>query len=103
MVYATAQLFARPTNSIASDQLMRLHTKQLDFIQNNLNNETVAALSNDILQNWNTTYSLEHFGPYKNFDGPVDKDSNHQIPNTRFHEDPLLNKLVDTFTDMLQY
>jgi hypothetical protein len=90
--YITAQLFARPTISIASDQLTRSHIKQLDFIQNNLNNETVAAQSNDILQNWNTTYSLEHFGLCKNFDGPVDKDSNRQISNTRFHEAPLLNK-----------
>jgi hypothetical protein len=103
MVYVTAQLFARPTISIACDQLTRLHTKQLDFIQNNLNNETVAALSNDILQNWNTTYSLERFGPCKNFDGPVDKDSNRQIPHTKFDEAPLLNQLVDTFTEMLQY
>jgi len=72
MVYATAQLFARPAISIACDQLTHLHTKELDFIQNNLNDETVAALSNDILQNWNTTYSLDCFGPCKNFDGPVD-------------------------------
>jgi hypothetical protein len=49
MVYVTAQLFARPTISIACDQLMHWHTKQLDFIQNNLNNEKVAVLSNDIL------------------------------------------------------
>ena len=55
------------------------------------------------MQNWNTTYSLERFGPCKIFDGPVDKDSNHQIPHTKFHEAPLLNKLVDTFTEMLQY
>ena len=48
MVYVTAQLFARPTISIACDQLTRLHTKQLDFIQNNFNNGTVTALSNDI-------------------------------------------------------
>ena len=40
MVFITAQLFARPTISIASDQLTRSHTKQLDFIQNNLNNIT---------------------------------------------------------------
>jgi len=71
---------------------------------NNLNNETVAVPSNDILHSWNTTYSLELFGPCKNFDGPVDnKDSNRQIPHTKFHEAPLLNKLVDTFTEMLQY
>jgi hypothetical protein len=83
--------------------LTRLHTKELDFIQNTINNDTVAELSNDILQNWNTTYSLEHFGPCKNFDGPVDRDSNRQISHTKFHEAPLLNKLVDTFTEMLQY
>jgi len=103
MVFVTAQLFARPTISIASDQLTRSHTKKLDFIRNNLNNETVTALSNDILQNWNTTYSLERFGPCKNFDGPVDKASNRQIPSTKFHEAPLLMRLVDTVTDMLQY
>jgi hypothetical protein len=55
------------------------------------------------LQNWNTTYSLERFGPCKNFDERVDKDSNRQIPHTKFREAPLLNKLVDTFTEMLQY
>ena len=62
--------------------------------------QTVAALSNDMSQNWNTTYSLKRFGPCKNFDGPVDKDSNRQIPHTKFHEAPLLKKLVDTFTEM---
>jgi hypothetical protein len=76
MIYVTAQLFARPTISIACDQLTRSHTKDLKFIQSNLNNETVTALSNDILQNWNTTYSLDCFEPCKNFDGPADKDSN---------------------------
>ena len=99
-VYITAQLFARPTISIACDQLTRLHTKQLDFIQNNFNNGTVTALSNDIFQNWDTTYSHERFGPCKNFDGPVDKDSNRQIPHTKFREAPLLNYLVDAFTEM---
>jgi hypothetical protein len=103
MVYVTAQLFAQPSIApVLCDLLTHSHTKELDFIQINLNDETVAALSNDILQNWNTTYSLERFGPCKNFDGPVDKDSNRQIPHTKFHEAPLLNKLVDTFTEMLQ-
>jgi len=54
-----------------------------------------------VLQNWDTTYSLDRFGSCKKFDGPVDKDSNRQIPHTTFHEAPLLNKLVDTFTEML--
>jgi hypothetical protein len=104
MIYVTAQLFARPSIApVLCDQLTHSHTKDLDFIQNNLNDETVAVLSNDILQDWNTTYSLERFGPCKNFDGPVDKDSNRQIPHTKFHEAPLLNKLVDTFTEMLRY
>jgi hypothetical protein len=63
MIYVTAQLFARPTIIIDCDQLMRSTTKDLN---------TVAALSNNILQNWNTTYSLDYFEPCKNFDGPVD-------------------------------
>jgi hypothetical protein len=50
-----------------------------------------------------TTYALDCFDPCKNFNGPVDKDSNHQIPHTKFHQAPLLEKLVDTFSDMLQY
>jgi hypothetical protein len=103
MIYVTAQLFARPTISIACDQLTRSHTKDLNLIQSNLHDDTVAALSNDILQNWNTTYSLDCFELCKNFDGPVDKDSNCQIPHTKFHIAPLLNKLVDTFTEMLLY
>jgi hypothetical protein len=45
MVYVKAQLFARPTIRIDCDQLTRLHTKQLDFIQNNLNNDAVTALT----------------------------------------------------------
>ena len=96
MIYITAQLFARPTISIAPvlcEQLTRSHTKDLDFIESNLNNEIVAALSNDILQNWNTTYPLNCFDPCKNFDGPVDKDSNRQIPHTKFHQAPLLTAL----------
>ena len=43
MIYVTAQLFARPTISIACDQLTRSHTKDLDLIQSNLNDDTVAA------------------------------------------------------------
>jgi len=105
MIYVTAQLFARPTIApVLIDGLVtRSLTKDLNFIQGNLNDKMVVALSNDIFQNWDTTYSLEHFGPCKNFDGPVDKDSNRQIPHTKFHEAPLLKKLVDTFTEMLQY
>ena len=63
MVYITGQLFARPTISIGSDQLMRLHTKQLDFIQNNLNNETVAVLSNDIWENCQKTLIKRNNSP----------------------------------------
>ncbi len=48
--YVIAQLFAFPAISIACEQLTLSHTKELDFIQNNLNNDTVTALSNDILQ-----------------------------------------------------
>ena len=58
-------------------------------------------MSNDILQNWDTTYSLDHFDTCKNFDGPVDKECNSSIPQEKFEQIPLIKKLVDTFTEML--
>ena len=58
--------------------------KEIDFIESNLNDDMVAMLSNNRLQNWDTTYSLDHFDTCKNFDGPVDKECNRSIPHTKF-------------------
>jgi hypothetical protein len=65
--------------------------------------ETVTPLCNDILVNWDTTYSQDHFETCKDFDGPVDKECNHQIPVTKFNQVPLIQNLVDLFCVMFPY
>jgi hypothetical protein len=76
--------------------------KEIDFIESNLNDDMVAGLSNDTLQNRDTTYSLDHFNRCKNFDGPPDdKECKRFIPCTKFEQVPLIKKLVDTFSQML--
>ena len=54
-------------------------------------------LGSDILVNWDTTYSLQHFKPCKDFYGEVDMECNRQLPSTKFHQVPLIKKLVDQF------
>ncbi len=49
---------------------------------------------------WDTTYSQEHFETCKDFDVPVDKECNHQIPATKFNQVPFISNLVDTFCVM---
>ncbi len=101
-IIVQAQLFARPIIAPDCDGLTcSLGHKEIDFIESNLNDDTVAALSNDILQNWDTTYSLDHFDMCKDFDGPVDKECNDSIPHTKFEQVSLIKKLVDTFSQML--
>jgi hypothetical protein len=65
--------------------------------------ETVTPQRNDILVNWDTTYSRDHFETCKDFDGPVDNECNHQIPVTKFNQVPLIRNLVDTFCVMFPY
>ncbi len=65
--------------------------------------ETVTPLCNDILVNWDTTYFQDHFETCKDFDGPVDKECNRQIPVTKFNQAPLIRNLVDTFCVMFPY
>jgi hypothetical protein len=65
--------------------------------------ETVTPLCNDILVNWDTTYSRDHFETCKDFDGPVDKECNCQISATKFNQVPLIRNLVDMFCVMFPY
>ncbi len=67
------------------------------IIKGQLSVETVTPLCNDILVNWDTTYSQDHFETCKDFDGPVDKECNYQIPATKFNQVSLIQNLVDTF------
>ncbi len=65
--------------------------------------ETVTPLCNDILVNWDTTYTRYHFLTCKDFDGSVDNECNCQIPVTKFNQVPIIQNLVDTFCVMFPY
>ncbi len=65
--------------------------------------EAVTLPCNDILVNWDTTYSQDHFETCKDFDGPVEKECNHQIPVSKFNQVPLIQNLVDMFCVMFPY
>ncbi len=60
-------------------------------------------LGSDILVNWDTTYSLQHFKPCKDFYGEVDMECNRQLPSTKFDQVPLIKKLVDQFCDLFPH
>jgi hypothetical protein len=46
---------------------------------------------------------MRSFETCKDFDGPVDKECNRQIPSTKFYQVPLIQNLVDTFCVMFPY
>jgi hypothetical protein len=101
-VVVQAQLFARP--SIALEGALSKCAPFKDKItKGQLAPETITLLCNDILVNWDTTYSQDHFETCKDFDGPVDKECNRQIPVTKFNQVPLIQNLVDTFCVMFPY
>jgi hypothetical protein len=101
-VVVQAQLFARP--SIAPEGALSTCTPFKDqIIKGQLAPETVSQLCNYILVNCDTTYSQDHFETCKDFDGPVDKECNHQIPVTKFNQAPLIRILVDPFCVVFPY
>ncbi len=67
------------------------------IIKGQLSVEIVTPLCNDILVNWDTTNSRDYFETCKDFDGPVDKECNRQIPATKFNQVPSIQNLVDMF------
>ncbi len=95
-VVVQAQLFARPSIALEAALSTRAPFKD-QIIKGQLSVEKVSPLCNDILVNWDTTYSQDHFETCTDFDGPVDKKCNCQIPATKFNQVPMIQNLVDTF------
>ena len=58
----------------------------------------ITSLSDDVLLNWNSSYSLEHFRPCKSFGGDrVNPSSNRQIFSSKFDKVPLIKDLIELF------
>jgi hypothetical protein len=103
MFFVTAQLFARPSISPDSSKSLRTMHSNDQMIESWLEGESISVLGSDILVNWDTTYSQQHFQPCKDFYGEVDKECNHQIPSTKFDQVPLIKKLVDQFCNLFPH
>jgi hypothetical protein len=97
-IFITAQLFARPSIEPDIKHFTGSFTQLQDFIQGKLDKSTIKELSNDLLLNCDSTYSVNEFPPCNGFDGlTVDRGSNREIPNTKLNKVPLIQELVTTF------
>ena len=97
------QLFCRHSISIASQVTTRNKMYKDQIVERQVCVSTLMSLFNDLLINWNTAHSLDHFETCKDFDGSIDKHRNHAIPAKKFHQVPLIEKLVDQFTIMYPF
>jgi hypothetical protein len=94
--------FARP--SIAPEGALSMRAPFKDqIIKGQLSVKTVTLLCNDILVNWDMTYSRDHFETCKDFDGPVDKECNRHIPATKLNQAPFIQNPVDMFCVTYSY
>ncbi len=63
-----------------------------------LQESRLTQLTQDICENWDTTYSVHLFPPAKNFDGlKIDDTKNRHILRVRFVDVPLIAELVQYF------
>jgi hypothetical protein len=97
-IFTTAQLFCAPTGYTDVLQLPQSILKDEDFTEGRLDESTLLALRDDVINNWDINYSNADFCQCKNFSGgPVDRTNNRQIQKKNFSQVPLLKNLVDTF------
>jgi hypothetical protein len=86
-MFTTAQIFARPSIESDTQRFMCLFIQSNNFIQGKLKADQIKDLTNDLLFNWDSTYSSDEFPPCKGFDGlSVDWEKNRLIPNNKIPE-----------------
>ena len=108
--FITAQLFAKSTISEDTESFSRsFNVGQQEIITGQLGTTfgeyaIVKDLSDDLLENWNTTYSAIDYPPPKMFGGmPIDPKSNWQIPFEKLDERPRIKALVVRFEEIFPY
>ncbi len=102
--FITAQLFAKPTISEDTERFCcSFNVGQQKIITGQLGTTlgeyaTVKDLSDDLLENWDTTYSAIDYSPPKMFGGmPIDRKSNRQLPFEKLDERFRIKALVICF------
>ena len=108
--FITAQLFAKPTISEDTERFScSFNVGQQEIITGQLGTTLgeyaiVKDLSDDLLENWDTTYSAIDYPPLKMFgEMPIDHESNQQIPFEKLDERPLIKALVVLFEEIFPY
>jgi len=92
--YYTLQLFCKASeNREAFQNVTRAFNTRIE--EGRVESSRLSLLTQDIQENWDTTYSVDVFRPAKNFDGlPIDNTKNRHIPRVRFINVPLIADLV---------
>jgi len=99
-----AQLFAIHSPDPTKERLTRHTTKMNYFIKGRIDTTSLDRLTNDLVANWNTTYSEKLFPTCSLFDGePVDKDKNRQIHSNQFDNVPRIRDLVHIFENKFEH
>jgi hypothetical protein len=87
-IFVQAQYFCRHSISIAYQVTTCNKMYKDQIVEGQVCVSSLMPLYNDLLINWNTIYSLNHFETCKDCDGPFDKHRNCDIPaksSTKFH------------------
>ena len=99
-----AQLFAIHSPDQTKERLTQHTTKMNSFIKGRIDTTSLDRLTNDLVANWNTTYSEKMFPTCSLFDGePVDKDKNRQINSNQFDNVPRIRDLVHIFENKFKH
>ncbi len=70
------------------------------MIQDRVKESRLRQLTQDVRNNWDTTYSVNVFLPAKAFDGDkIDATKNRHIPSVMFWDVPLIAEQVKYFQD----
>jgi hypothetical protein len=60
---------------------------------------SLLSLANDLLKNWDDTYSIKKFPPALKFFGKIDKTKNRHILKEQIHLLPKIQRLVKTIEE----
>lgn len=103
--FYTAQLFATPKSDRgAKTRLTRNNTKHQNYEAGNIEESQLTNLTQDLFDNWDTTYSADKFPPAKKFQGiKVDRGKNRHILYDQIPHVPKIHQLVLKFEENLDF
>jgi len=103
MAYYTAQLFCKISDNPEAWQNVTRTVNQITM-QGHVEESWLAQLTQDMRNNWDTTYSVNAFLPAKAFDGDkIDATKNRHILRVMFQGVPWIAELVKYFEEKYKH